>query len=243
MTSVRRLLFALSGATVLGALIVMPPVYAQTSQSTNFRIDESSVGTSGTLNSRSANYGAYETTSDVAAGEAASSNYQIHTGSNTTAAPRLAFTVNSSNTTFGQLSPTTTSTGTATFSVLNYTTYGYVVQVVGDPPAHGTHAIPSMTVLGPAQTGVEQFGINLVANTSPVSLGANPDNGAFGYGSVTTNYNVPNKYYYNKGDIIARADKDSGITNYTVSYIMNVSPLTPGGYYTSNQTLVVVGTY
>lgn len=234
---------SLSGAALVGALVIVPPALAETSRSTNYRIDESSVGTSGTMNSRSANFGAYETTSDVAAGEAASPNYQLHAGSNTTAAPRLSFTVNSSNTTFGQLSPTTTATGTATFSVLNYTTYGYVVQVVGDPPSQGDRKIPGMNILGPAEAGIEQFGINLVANTSPKSLGANPDNGAFGYGSLTSNYSSPNKYYYQKGDIIAQAPRDSGITNYTISYVMNVSPMTPGGYYTSNQTLVVVGTY
>ena len=82
-----------------------------------------------------------------------------------------------------------------------------------------------------------------MANTLPTSLGANPDNGLFGYGSVTANYNTPNKYYYQSGDIIAQSTKDSGVTNYTLSYIANVAALTAGGQYTTNQTLVVTGTY
>lgn len=58
-----------------------------------------------------------------------------------------------------------------------------------------------MNILGPSQTGLEQYGINLVANTQPVSLG-NPDNGQFGFGSVANNYAVPNKYFYQDGDTI-----------------------------------------
>jgi hypothetical protein len=91
--------------------------------------------------------------------------------------------------------------------------------------------------------GIEQFGINLVANTLPISFGANPDNGQFGFGSVASGYNTPNNFRYVNGETIASASKDSGITNYTISYIVNVAPLTAGGTYTANQALVVTGTY
>ena len=100
-----------------------------------------------------------------------------------------------------------------------------------------------MTATNTSQVGVEQFGINLVANTSPTSLGVNPDNGQFGYGSVMPNYATPDNYRYVPGETIARAVKNSGVTVYTISYIANVAPLTPGGIYTSNQTLIVTGTY
>ena len=39
------------------------------------------------------------------------------------------------------------------------------------------------------------------------------------------------------------AGKSSGITNYTITYLLNVAGLTPGGEYRSDQTLVVLGTY
>lgn len=91
--------------------------------------------------------------------------------------------------------------------------------------------------------GTEQFGINLVANTSPASFGANPNNGDFGFGSVAENYNVANQFRYVSGDTIAKAEKSSGETTYTISYLVNVTGLTPGGSYASNQTLVVTGTY
>jgi hypothetical protein len=100
-----------------------------------------------------------------------------------------------------------------------------------------------MSTTGPSQAGVEQFGLNLVANTSPVSLGANPNHGQFGVGSAATNYATTNNYRFVSGETIASAPKSSGMTIYTISYIVNVSSLTPGGQYSSNQTVICTGTY
>lgn len=212
-------------------------------QSTNYVIDESAIGTGNMLESSSANFKATDAIGDLAVGNAASSNYQVEGGSKTTPDPYLAFRVNTSSLGFGTLSPSTTATGTATFSVLNYTSHGYIVQLFGSPLTNDTHVIPSMAITGPSQTGIEQFGINLVANTSPASLGANPDNGQFGFGAVDSNYNTTNQYRFVSGETIVQSPKSSGITNYTISYIVNVASLTPGGSYTTGQTLIVTGTY
>ena len=100
-----------------------------------------------------------------------------------------------------------------------------------------------MATAGPSQVGIEQFGINLVANTSPVSFGSNPDNGQFGFGQANNSYDDANNYRYVSGETIAEAPKTSGKTIYTISYLVNVGALTPGGQYTANQTLIVIGTY
>jgi len=227
--------------TVL-VLFAAPYAYAETLQSSNFKIDESSVGTSGPLNATSATYGITDATGDIGVGNAQSSNYQVNAGSKTTGDPALSFSV-SSSANFGTLTATQARTATATFSVINYTTYGYVVQIFGAPPTNDGHTLTAMSTLGTSVPGSEQFGINLVANTSPTSFGSNPDNGQFGYGSVGSNYVTSNQFYYQDGDIIAQASHDSGLTNYTLSYLVNVASLTPGGTYTTNQTLVVTGTY
>lgn len=224
-------------------LVATPSVYAETIKSNNFKMDESSVGTSGPLNATSTNYGVTDATGDIGVGNAQSSNYQVNAGSKTTGDPALSFSVNSSVSNFGTLTPTQAKTATATFSVINYTTYGYTVQIFGPTPTNSSHSIPAMSTPGGSNPGTEQFGINLVANTSPMSFGANPDNGQFGFGSVESNYALANQFYYQDGDIIARATKDSGLTNYTISYLLNVANLTPGGTYATNQTLVVTGTY
>jgi hypothetical protein len=102
--------------------------------------------------------------------------------------------------------------------------------------------------------GIEQFGINLVANTSPVSVGANPVNDEnvqygkqFGYGQASSTsphiYNDSDDYRFVSSDIIAEAPKSSGQTLYTISYLVNVDNLTPGGKYINNLTLICIGTY
>lgn len=224
-------------------LLFAPGVYAETLQSPNYKLDESSIGTSSPIGQGSANYNLSSGVGDLAAGNAASTNFQIEAGSKTTADPSLAFSVNSSVANFGLFSPTQASTATATFSVKGYVSYGYTVQIVGTAPNNGTHTISPLATADISRPGAEQFGINLVANTQPTSVGANPDNGSFGFGSVATNYNVSNYYRYVSGDVIAKADKSSGITNYTLTYLINVAGLTPGGQYKSNQTLIVLGSF
>lgn len=224
-------------------LVATPVTYAETIQSNNYQMNETSIGTSGPLNATSANYGVTDATGDLGVGNSASSNYQINAGSKTTGDPALSFSVSGSVADFGSLTSTAARTASTTFSVINYTTYGYVVQIFGPAPTNSGHVITALATPSTSNPGTEQFGINLVANTSPTSFGANPDNGQFGFGSVTSNYSSANQFYYQDGDIIAQAAKDSGLTNYTISYLVNVGSLTPGGTYSTNQTLVVTGTY
>lgn len=228
---------------ITGVLLSAKLAYATDPKSSSYQLNESSIGTGGLYGASSANFQADSSTGDVNVGNINSGNYQIDPGTKTQRDPTLSFSVNSGIIQFGQLTPTQTLTGTSTFSVSNYTSYGYVVQVTGPTPTTGQHSITNMDVTGTPQTGIEQFGINLVANTAPISFGANPDNGQFGYGSVMPDYATANKFRYVNGEIVAHAQKSSGVTNYTISYIVNVSPLTAGGSYSANQTIIVTGTY
>ena len=56
-------------------------------------------------------------------------------------------------------------------------------------------------------------------------------------------YDTVNNFRYNTGDTIAQSDSSSGQTDYTISYIVNISPITEAGLYVFSQDLVVVGTY
>lgn len=219
------------------------PTSAETSQSSHYRFDETTIGSGGLVQSSSNSYRADSALGDLAVGETSSGNYTTETGSKTTHEPTLSFKVDTMKANFGNFTAGGATVSTATFSVINYTSYGYVVHIVGRAPTNGNHTIAPMTTTDVSKPGVEQFGINLVANTDPVSFGANPKNGQFGFGQVTNNYNTANKYRYVDGEAIASAPKSSGETDYTISYLVNVSPLTPGGQYTSDQTLIVTGTY
>jgi hypothetical protein len=97
-----------------------------------------------------------------------------------------------------------------------------------------------------SSAGTEQFGINLKANTSPTTFGANPSqfpDSSFGFGFAAPGYDTANLYKYVKNDVIAKSNSSSGRTDYTISYIFNISNVTPAGIYTLNHDLVAIGTF
>lgn len=222
--------------------------FAQGSSS-NYRIDESFIGPGGSLESSSSNYstapGGQSLGNSGGTGESESSNYKTQAGATTTNDPSLACSVNSSSLDFGSFSTSSTATETAAFSVLNYTAYGYIVQIVGSSPSSGAHNLSTLSSNAASSTGTEQFGINLVDNATP-DIGANPSqnpDSTFSFGQAATNYDTADSFRYASGESIAEATKSSGQTDYTISYIVNVSTSTPGGSYSGNQTLVCIGTY
>jgi hypothetical protein len=234
---------------LLFCVIILHEGFVEAGTSNNFRIDESYFGPGGVLDSGSDSYqfqSGQQSLGNTGGGESASDNYQIHAGSTTTNDPRLSCVLNTSSINFGGLSASAATTATATFSVLNYTSYGYVVSIIGSPPSNGSHTLANMSSTAASSAGTEQFGINLVANTSPTTFGANPaqvPSGTFSFGSAASNYNTANNFRYNSGETIAQATKSSGQTDYTISYVVNAAATTPGGSYSGSQTIVCTGTY
>ncbi|MFZ1258569.1 MAG: hypothetical protein WAQ25_03810 [Candidatus Saccharimonas sp.] len=232
-------------------LLITSAAWAETLKSTNYTFDEPTVGAGSLNQSTSTNYKGIGAYGDLGVGNSASSNFQVNAGSQTNPDPVLSVEIITTNTDFGQFSAATPSTTTAQFTVINYSSYGYAVQLDGTPPTHNTHAIDTMLTTESSLPGTEQFGINLVANTSPSTFGANHDNGSFGFGQIGEgpaspnygNYSTPNKFRYVPGETIASAPKSSGKTIYTISFLVNVSGITPGGSYVSNQVVIVTGTY
>lgn len=243
----------IGGLAVPGLLLVLSvfgigEIAAQGSSS-NFRIDESFVGPGGNLESNSSNFkldpGQSSLGNSGGVGEGSSTNYTAQSGSTTTSDPRLSCGVNTSSLNFGALSNSATITSTATFSVLNYTSYGYNVTILGNSPNNGGHQIAAMSSNAASFIGSEQFGINLKDNSTP-DIGAEPvqtPSGTFSFGVPTANYGTANSFRYVPGEAIATAPKSSGQTDYTVSYIINTAVTTPGGKYAGNQTLLCTGTY
>lgn len=235
----------LVGCCVLALQFHAFSVFAQSS-STNYKVEETFFGTGGELDACSSQYCSRQSAGETAVGNTSSTNYQAQAGFNTTDVPFLEFNVTNGAVDLGVLSTSSTATTTGTFSVRAYLASGYVVLNASDPPRNGAYSINALTTPTAASTGTEQFGINLVANTSPTTLGANPaqaPDATFGFGTAATGYNTANQYKYVKGDTVAQSTKSSGTTNFTVSYIYNISNVTPGGTYTFNHNLVVIATY
>jgi hypothetical protein len=224
----------------LVVLVSTQQVYAETLKSPNFTVDESFVGGGGQVQGSSTNFKTDSAVGDAAVGSSSSTNFQTNSGYVTSGDPALTFVVNTSTINFGALSTSATATANSTFSVINYTSYGYAVQTIGPPPKTGNYNLTGMTSAGPSQTGTEQYGINLRANSSPIAFGSNPSGG---FGVAASGYDAPDNFKYVEGETIASAPKSSGETIFSISYIVNASSNTRGGSYTGTQSLVCTGTY
>ena len=230
------------------AAIFQPSVLLAQHSSPNFSIEESFIGPGGLIDAQSSNYGLRASLGDTGVGNSASTNYQVYGGYTTTAEEYLEFVVNGATIDLGVLSDLTTATGEGTFYVRSYLANGYVVSTVSQPPTNGAgNTLEPMAAQGASSTGTEQFGINLVANTSPASFGANPDqipDASFSFGYIAGDYDDANQYKYGVGDIVAQADSSSGQTDYTISYIMNINQFTTeAGLYVMNHFLVATSTF
>jgi hypothetical protein len=224
---------------------------APTYVSPSYGVDEIQFGAGGTNDWNSANYNARASLGDLAIGNSASAAYQAYAGFTTTDEPFIEMTVPAATIEVGSGTPkvlaiNTPSAASATFEIRAWLADGYVVVNGSDPPKYGNRTFTNLTSPTAPNSSQEQFGINLVANTNPSNVGANPvqvPDASFSFGAAATGYNTANQYKYVKGDTIAYSPKSSSITQYTVSYMFNAVARTAAGQYVMNHDLVAVGTY
>lgn len=247
------------GFVAIGALVALfvfvlaPKVLAAESSSSNYSVDRIFFGAGGELEACSGNYCSKQTAGEIAAGHIAGSAFRANAGFNVEREPYIAFSVAGGPTDLGYLSTAGTAHTEGTFAVKTYLSSGYVVQIASDPPTNtgsSGHVLNALTTPTAPAVGNEQFGINLVENNTGCGMledfGANPvqvpDN-TFSFGAVETGYDTCGLFKYVKGDIIASSDRSTGETDYTVSFIYNISELTPDGLYNFNGTFVATATF
>jgi hypothetical protein len=233
---------------ILGLTLCSPvAVYAAAqSSSSNYQVSEVFFGSGGLLNSCSTNYCTKQTLGELTVGSTSSANYKAQGGFNTDRQPYIQMIVSNTNTNLGNLSTNTTATANSSFSVATYLAHGYQVINASPPPASGSYTMNALSTPTASSAGSEQFGMNLEANTSPTTFGANPSyipNSSFSYGIVDSSYDTPNLYTYANGGTIALSTKSTSYTDYTISYIFNISHVTPAGNYNFNHVLVATSTY
>jgi hypothetical protein len=248
----------------VAALLCLPgAALAQVQTSTSYSVIQSEIGAQGQLNSGSTSYSLKPGTDDggsvlgqdTSSGNSSSTSYQTNAGYGTTAQPGLMMTVNSGSVNFPPLSTSAAQFASATFDVRDYTSYGYAVQIIGTPPTYHGYPLNALASDTASSAGTEQFGINTVYNTV-AGVGANPiqlPSGSFSFGVAgdgatgtygsTRPYTISDKYKFVSGGVIASAPKTSGDTKYTVTFMANISTLTPGGSYTGAEAIVATGTY
>lgn len=241
---------AIIGSICAPGLFVAVVSAAPTYVSPNYGVDEVQMGSGGVNDASSASYRARASLGDTAVGNSSSANFQANAGFVTTADPYIEMTATAGNTDLGYLSTSAVATTTWTFAIRSYLSSGYIVTNASDPPTAtsgtGTHTLTNLTTQTASSPGTEQFGINLVANTSPTTFGANPvqvPDATYSFGQVATGYQTTNLFKYVKGDTVAFSSKSSGETDYTVSYLYNISGGTPAGNYVFNHVLVATATF
>ena len=233
--------------------------YAQSS-STNYSVDESYFGTGGDVNTGSGSYSAQQSVGGLGVGDTVSTTYDANGGYLTQNHAYLEMEVTNAEVSFGTISDTTTSYGAAqagacncSFSVRTYLSSQYAVYTLSDPPTNENNdvlAAKSVLAAPSSDPSVEEFGINLVDNTTP-NIGANPFNdpgNSFADGEAATGYDTPDQFKYVIGDIIASSaatatNPATGKTDYTISYIAKRNSITPAGLFQMSHDLVVIPLY
>ena len=141
----------------------------------------------------------------------------------------------------GDLSSTSTLTAQSQMAVGTNASGGFAITANGDPPSAGTASINEMDVPEVSRPGTNQFGINLVANTSP-TVGENPQ-GPFTNAVPSADYGMADRYKYKSGDLVAYSPNVSLMRKFTVSYIINASPSLKPGVYSTTLTFVASGRF
>ena len=141
---------------------------------------------------------------------------------------------------FGNLLTSATSHATSQFVAASNAVSGYSVTVSGTTLTSGLNTIPELTVPTASSTGVGQFGLNLRQNTIP---GDGTDVVGPGTATPTANYNIPNQFTFNNGDIIASVSHSDDIRKFTANYITNVSGAQPGGVYATTISFICLANF
>lgn len=249
----RQSLRALGEFVALFVLLFAPVVSAAESSSSNYSVDRTFFGAGGDLNACSGQYCAKQAAGEIAAGNIAGSAFRANAGFNVEREPYLAFSVAGGPEDLGYLSTASMAHTEGTFAVKTYLANGYVVRVVSDPPTNTSnpaHKIDGLATPTAPTPGTEQFGINLVENTTlcgmPADFGAPPvqvpDN-TFSFGAVAADYGTCGLFKYVKGDPIAYSNRSTGETDFTVSFIYNIDDQTADGEYDFSATFVATSTY
>lgn len=141
---------------------------------------------------------------------------------------------------YGDLSPYVTDVGTSQFGVATNAEGGYVVVTSGKTMTAGNKQIDPIETPTANLPGIAQFGLNLRANTDP-PLGQDPT--GIGIGTVAAEYDSPDLFKYEDGDVVASAVTGSMFNTFTVTYIVNVAPDQPSGIYNTTVTYICTAAF
>lgn len=230
--------FLISSLVILIFLLIGSSTSAYVMSSTNYRIQKDSINIGGVSQS-SSSYSLEETVGEMATDESTSTNYKLRAGYWAEFPDVLIFTLTNNTINLGTLATSAASTATTNFTVATSASDGYTVSVAGNTLTNDSNDIDAITTPATSFPGTEQFGINLVANTSP-AVGSNPSGGL---GQAAPGYNTPNNFKFVSGETVASSSSFSSTTTFTISYLVNISTSTAAGSYSTDLTLTATGVF
>lgn len=252
----RLVRFVVCGLTML---ISFPVSVMAQSSSNNYKVEESYFGTGGQVDASSANFRARQSIGALGVGNSSSPNYDLEAGFVTQSEVFLEMVVTGASVDFGALDYNAYSSGAAqagacdcSFYIRSYLSSQYAVVTASQPPtSENGDDLDAMPLTAPSNNAAdEQFGINLVANSTP-NIGAdrvNQPDDTFADGQAAPGYDTPNLFKYGVGDTIAWSQATPGnpaigLTEYTISYVAKPAINTPAGFYQMNHHLIAVDTF
>ena len=187
----------------LAVIIALPArAYAQSS-SASYSVQESAFS-SGSGNGASASYSSRSSAGDLGVGSAYSTTYAAYAGPISPNEEYLEMVVTAATIDLdtpsdspGILSTSETATGTAVFYVRAYINGSYSVVTLSQAPTNESgNVLSPLTSAAAVVAGTEQFGMYLVANTTP-AIGANPapqPNSTYANGQAASGYDTANPF-------------------------------------------------
>lgn len=152
----------------------------------------------------------------------------------------LTFTLAAATVALGTLTTSSTGSGTSAMTVSTNGATGYSVTVNGTTLTSGSNTITALTSPTASSQNTRQFGLNLMANTTP-SVGTAVS--GTGSGAPATGYNTANSYKFVTGETVASASGPTNSNVFTVSYIANVDGSTAAGSYSTLLTYIATANF
>lgn len=141
----------------------------------------------------------------------------------------------------GNLDHQNTLTAQSEMAVGTNASGGFVIAAYGASMSAGLSVIAPLSEPTESQPGVNQFGINLVANTAP-EIGSDPE-GEWANAVPSPDYAIPDHYKFIPGSVIASSPNVSLMKKFTVSYIVNSAENLRPGVYTTTITYIASGQF
>jgi len=155
----------------------------------------------------------------------------------------LTLEISSATVALGAITASTTGSGSHTAQIATNATGGFLLTYNGPTLTATGGTIPAYGSQVGSSAGTAGFGINMKNNTSP-DIGAELVQNSGICSAPVADYGTADKFSYVASTTTSLTNQTTPADcTYTVSYVANVSPVTPSGSYSAPITYIASGTF